>query len=90
MNEEAYKRALLILDRMTNDQFRMKLITHGIGAVPKRLNQSRNKREGHLYGWVKGRTIRADRIYRDKYKVSSWYAFRVWAVRVSRKKYERK
>lgn len=43
--------------------------------------ESRNKREGHLYGWVKGVVIRSNRLYRDKYKVSSWYAFRVWAER---------
>lgn len=42
---------------------------------------SRNQREGHYYGCVKGRHIRCDRMYRDKYKVSSWSAFRVYADR---------
>lgn len=42
---------------------------------------SRNQREGQYYGWVKGRHIRFDRKYRDKWAVSSWFAFRVYAVR---------
>ena len=42
---------------------------------------SRNKREGHLYGWVKGKFIRIERSIRDKSYVSSWYAFRVYSDR---------
>ena len=42
---------------------------------------SRNKREGHYYGWVKGKHIRADRLYRDVYRVSSWFAYREYKER---------
>lgn len=42
---------------------------------------SRNKREGHYYGWVKGRHIRAHIWERDVDYVSSWYAFREYTAR---------